>query len=184
MKKFLAMFDLDGTLFDTTAVNFRAYKEALNVYGFELDWKYFLSHCDGRHYTDFLPEIMGGKMYLDEVHSKKKELYKNNLGAARENIHLFNIIKLIKEKYYTAVVTTASRQNAMDILSYFHRGELFDAIITQEDTIKTKPDPEGYLLAMQRFAIKPESAIIFEDSPIGIKAAQATGASVFVVNKF
>ena len=43
MKKYLALFDLDGTLFDTTDVNYYAYKDALSSFGVELTRDYFIS---------------------------------------------------------------------------------------------------------------------------------------------
>ena len=72
----------------------------------------------------------------------------------------------------------------MDILMYFGYDNLFELLITQEDITKTKPDPQGYLLAMEHFSAQPEDTIIFEDSDVGIQAARATMATVMVVNQF
>ena len=48
-KKYLALFDLDGTLFETGEVNYHAYQDALAPYGITLDKEYFLKRCNGRH---------------------------------------------------------------------------------------------------------------------------------------
>ena len=50
MKNRLAIFDLDGTLFDTRKVNYQAYKYALDKYGVELDYELFASQFNGRLY--------------------------------------------------------------------------------------------------------------------------------------
>ena len=179
VKNKLAIFDLDGTLFDTSEVNFWAYRDALSQFGFELDRNWFANNCNGRHYTEFLPQIMGGTQNIDEVHGLKKEAYRKYLGKARENKHLFNIINRIREDYYIAIVTTASRKNTTEILERFGRLELFDYLVTQEDVTKVKPDPQGFLMAMEHFGLTPKETMIFEDSDVGTEAAQNAGATVF-----
>ena len=183
-KEYLALFDLDGTLFNTSDVNYYAYKDALSPFGVELDRDYFVSKCNGRHYTEFLPSIMGSDEHIEEVHRAKKTTYVNNLDKAKENKHLFKMIEGMKSEYHLAVVTTASRHNTLDILRYFGYEETFEYMITQEDITRVKPDPEGFLKAMQYFGIDSEHTVIFEDSDVGIQAAKATGATVMVVGKF
>ena len=180
----LAIFDLDGTLFDTGEVNYFAYRDALLPFGIKLEHDYYIQKCNGRHYTEFLPVIMDCEENIEEVHRAKKYAYSKNLYRARKNIHLFEIIKCLKETYYTAIVTTASRRNTEDVLNYFKCSELFDYVISQENITKVKPDPQGFLMVMDYFDISPEHTVIFEDSDVGIKAARATGAAVIIVDKF
>ena len=179
----LAIFDLDGTLFDTRMVNYLSYNKALNKYNSEIDYIFFADYCNGRKYTVFLPKIID-KKYIEDVHSLKKTYYKEFIGNAIENKHLFNIIENIKSEYYIALVTTASKTNTNDILCAFGKTDLFDLIITQEDVSKPKPDPEGFLVAMKHFNIHSEDTIIFEDSDVGIVAAQRTGSKVVVVKGY
>lgn len=183
MKK-LVLFDLDGTLFDTSEVNYRAYKYALNKYGYEIEHDYFINYCNGRHYTDFLPKILNDKKIIEEIHQTKKEAYSLYLKHARINENLFNLIKNIKNTYNVAIVTTASYENTCDILTEFKVFDLFDDIITPNDYQKTKPNPEPFLVAISRFEVKIEDVIIFEDSDVGLRSAEATGATVFKVHKF
>jgi len=183
-KEYLALFDLDGTLFDTGEVNYHAYRNALQPYGVSLDREYFVRECNGRHYSEFIPVLMGTREHLEAVHKMKKAIYADHLGKARANTHLLEMIRLMRNHYYTAIVTTASRKNTMEILSYFCCKDLFDQIITNEDVTKLKPDPEGFIKAMRHFSCDGSHTIIFEDSEVGIQAARATGASVIVVNQF
>ena len=183
-KEKLALFDLDGTLFNTDDVNYLSYRDALLPFDIKLDREFFVKKCNGRSYKDFLPGIMGGKEHIEEVHDKKMDLYVKYLGEAKINSHLFDIIRSLKETYYIAIVTTASKKNTEDILNHFKVGELFDYCITKEDIKITKPDPEGFLSAMKHFNISASDTVIFEDSDVGIEAARASGASVFAVEKF
>ena len=184
MKTRLALFDLDGTLYDTRRVNFLSYQKALEQFGYTMDYEYFANQCNGRHYKTFLPEIMQSETYMEEVHELKKKYYGDFLSETVENKHLFEIINAIRNEYYIVLVTTASRKNSEDILKYHNRLDEFDLIISQEDVKKKKPDPEGFCKAMDYYKISKDNTIIFEDSDVGIEAAEKSGASVFVVRGF
>ena len=183
-KEYLAVFDLDGTLFDTTQVNYYSYQEALWPYGIRLEKKYFMERCNGRHYTEFLPGLAGAGTDLEKIHAAKKAAYGKYLGKAGVNRHLLRIIRALQDSYHTAVVTTASRENTCEILEYFGYAEMFELLVTQEDIRRTKPDPEGFIRAMKYFGMDARHTVIFEDSDVGIAAARASGADVFVVDTF
>ncbi|WP_037368233.1 HAD family hydrolase [Selenomonas ruminantium] len=183
-KEKLLLFDLDGTLYDTKEVNYHAYAAAMQELGYTLDHDDFCKHSNGKHYTEFLPQYGVRREDFSRIHARKKMLYATFLEKARENSSLFMLAEAMKERAYLAVVTTASRQNCLDILQAFGREKLFDAVFTHEDVTKMKPDPEGYLQAMKHFGISQMDTIIFEDSVVGIQAAEAAGAAVLVVDKF
>lgn len=173
----LIIVDMDGTLFDTKDVNFQAYHQALAENGFDLDYEYYCSYCNGRHYSQFLPQVAtDNKQVLSTIHSRKKALYKNFLDKAKPNRHLINILRALRSEYKIALVTTASQANCYDILKCFQLTELFDLVLTQEDIAETKPSPEGFLKAMNHFEANPAETIIFEDSDIGLQAAKSSGA--------
>jgi beta-phosphoglucomutase len=183
-KKWLALFDFDGTLFDTNDVNFYAYREALKEFGYDLSRNFWEQQCLGRHYKEFLPKIINDDtMLIKTVHEKKKTCYIKYLSYAKSNNHLFKMIPLLKISYYVAIVSTASRRNVLDLLTTFGYDTLFDAIFTQEDVTCQKPDPEGYLKAMEYFKVLPQNTIIFEDSKQGLEAAMAVGGSVVKIIK-
>ena len=167
-KKKLAIFDMDGTLVDTKDVNFYAYREALEEEGFSLSYEYYCKFCNGRHYTVFLPPLVGeDRELLTRIHNKKKAAYSKYLEKAKSNLHLISLIRIMKQEYYCALVTTASRKNCEELLNTFGLMELFDLILT-----------------MKHFNISTEQTIIFEDSETGIKAAEQTGADYYVVHGY
>ncbi len=181
----LVIVDLDGTLFDTKDVNYHAYKEAIAPYGYDMDYKYYCEFCNGRYYLDFLPQITtGDDEILSAMHMAKKEAYKKHLDKAVLNTRLIDIIRLMRGEYKTAVVTTASKENCWDILKQFEITDLFDLVLTHDDIMNSKPNPEGFLKAMEYFEATPEETIIFEDSDVGLEAAEKSGAFYYRTYRF
>lgn len=79
----------------------------------------------------------------------------------------------------TAVVTSSNIPKMQSV--YAKRPEfrqLFDAILTSEDFAKSKPDPDCYLRAAQRFGVSPSDCVVFEDSFNGLKSGRAAGMYV------
>ena len=181
MRNKLAVFDLDGTLFDTRKVNYYAYLTAIRDSGVTetLDYKFYCDFCNGNSYKVFLPQIIPQltEELMEQIHERKKAVYPRFLNLAVKNEHLFLMMELIREKYQVAIVTTASRKNAMDILKKFKEETCFDFMITQEDVQETKPSPECYFKAMEEASVTKSDTIIFEDSVSGLKAAGLSGAN-------
>ncbi|MDD3415391.1 MAG: HAD-IA family hydrolase [Lachnospiraceae bacterium] len=182
-KSKLAIFDLDGTLFDTRDVNFYAYQQAMVELGYSLDYDTYTNTCNGKYYKDYLPLLINhpSEELMEDIHDRKTRYYPEYLDKAKVNEHLFYVMNKLKEDYYLALVTTASKKNTEDILKCFGKLEIFDLILTHNDVEKKKPDPEGFLKAMNFFHINADNTIIYEDSDVGIEAAKRSGASVMGV---
>ena len=181
LKNKLAIFDLDGTLFNTKDVNYNAYQAAIKMTGIDANINYndFCIIYNGKNYKDFLPKIIPDILeeQMKNIHNQKKEIYKKYLNKAKKNDMLFSIIKEIREEFYITIVTNASQKNVNNILENFSVKDLFDLLITQEDVKNPKPSAEGFIKAMNYFNISQENTIIFEDSEIGIQAAINSGAN-------
>lgn len=182
MKKRLAIFDFDGTLYDTVPANAAAYAAALARCGVRLDTAYFSEHCNGRYYRDFLPELLGqDEARIRQVHEDKIAVFSQYYPLVRPNAALFALLDTIAPAYHIALVSTASRQGVMDILRRFGHTEKFELILTQQDVPRKKPAPDGFLAAMAHFGVAAADTIVFEDAPEGIEAARRAGAQCLAV---
>lgn len=76
------------------------------------------------------------------------------------------------------LVTSSDEEKLKAVNKQQHFNSLFDTIVSAGHITKSKPDPEGYLLAAKRLEAKPENCIVFEDSFAGIEAGKAAGMAV------
>ncbi len=80
-----------------------------------------------------------------------------------------------------AVVSGTWRENVEAVLTASNLRDAFELIVGKDDVQAVKPDPEAYLLALERLKLKPADAIAVEDSPSGLHAARAAGIPVIAV---
>jgi HAD superfamily hydrolase (TIGR01509 family) len=66
-------------------------------------------------------------------------------------------------------------------MHYLGIDEDVDGLLTSVDVAEPKPSPEAFLKAMEIEGVTPAETLIFEDSPVGIAAAKASGAAYFKV---
>lgn len=185
MKTKLCMVDFDGTLCNTTEVNYFAYKQALNDEGFDITYDFYRNECNGKDYRQFIPQIIGDNVdLLRVIHDKKLTYYKRYIAKAKLNYDLVKHLEEIKPNTHIALVTAATRKNCNEMLIAFGLRDIFDLVITKEDVVNIKPHPEGYLKAIKHFEIEKDKCIIYEDSEQGIKAAQAAGVKYVVVKGY
>ncbi len=177
MIKYL-IFDLDGTLFDSSKANLRAYSLAFEEIGVPFERQKYLQNF-GLRFNEMMDTISPG--LSDEQKNNLKKLkstyYKQNLDLVIPNEGLLAILK--SGAFSAALVTTASKINVTNLLSHFNVPEsLFRVIVTGEDVSAGKPEPECYTLALSKLSAQPEECCVFEDSESGIQAATAAGIKV------
>ena len=79
----------------------------------------------------------------------------------------------------TAVVTSSNRLKMENVYRQHPEFlQLFDAILTSEDFAESKPSPDCYLRAAQRFGLEREACVVLEDSVNGLRSGRAAGMMV------
>ena len=58
-----------------------------------------------------------------------------------------------------------------------------EIMLSNEDVVKGKPDPEIYTKTINLLGLTPEECVVVEDNENGIRAAKAAGAHVLIVNE-
>lgn len=172
------LWDLDGTLADTSALHFAAWKAIAEERGKPFHEADFVRTFGRRN-----PEIIG--LLFDEPFSDseiahigevKEERFRQ--AARSEGVKLLPgalaIVKALHEAgWKQAIGSSAPRQNIELMMELAGLSHYIEAFIGMEDTRKGKPDPEVFLKAAGKIAVPPGWCVVVEDAVFGIAAAKA-----------
>lgn len=200
------LFDLDGTLLDTEAYYTEFWDRAgLNYLGIEnfativkgqtLDKisVYFSDKSAMDRVRDEI-NVFESKIQYRYIKGAKEFLESIKANTSSQDEHKTTISQdkyktttsqdeckatTAQDEYKTAIVTSSNELKMSNVYTAFPEfKEYFDLVVTANDFKNSKPDPECFLLAMEKLAVKPSECIIFEDSIHGLQAARQTGARV------
>ena len=176
------LFDLDGTLVCTKKANYLSYKEAYATIGVELLEEDY-SKVFGLRFDDMVELITPGlsDSLKNKIKISKSKFYKKYLKVTRLNHVLVGMIKN-STHMKKALVTTASKNNALEVLRFYNLEDLFDAYVFGEDVTVGKPSPESYNLGIKALDMLPDECLIFEDTLVGVCAGEDSGASVLNIS--
>ncbi len=189
------IFDFDGIIVDTEPIHFQAFQRVLQPLGLGYSWDDYLEKYIGFDDRDAFREAFanGGKLLhdgmLSELISLKAEVFES---IVRQGVQPYpGVIELIKSLsgfIPLALCSGALQRDIVPILEQFGLQSSFDAIVTAENVKVSKPDPESYILTLQRLGeiypsttILPQECIAIEDTPAGITSASAAGMNVIAV---
>ena len=175
----LIILDFDGTLAATEEANMQAYLLALREEGIELDTEEYRRRYFGMRCPEFLREIgITKEEDIDRIRRRKIELYPTQFSSVRLNEPLWNFVQDFRSQGGKVwVASTGQVENITNAMYYLGIEGSVDGILTSRDVIEPKPSPEVFLKAMEREGVTPAETLIFEDSLVGIAAAEASGAN-------
>lgn len=164
------LFDLDGTLVDSTANLVRAWtKWAVEEGVAEATLRAVPTH--GRTSAELMAELVPPDRVAPSVR-RVEELELATVGEVTPLPGAREVVAGLPEDRW-AVVTSGSRRLALARLAA--AGLSAPVLITADDVGRGKPDPEPYLLGARRLAVDPGGCVVVEDAPAGLTAAGAAG---------
>lgn len=177
------LFDCDGTIADSMPLHYRAWKQALEEWNCEFDEELFYA-WGGMPVAEIIATLNqrhGLSMPVEAVAHRKEKLYFELLPELKPVSDVLEHIEAKPRGIPFAVVSGSTRESVTASLISLNLLDRFDAMVCAGDYQKSKPDPEAFLLAAARLGVAPEDCLVFEDTEMGIQAAQAAGmASVKV----
>lgn len=171
------LFDCDGTIVDSMPLHYIAWKKVLGEWNceFEEDFFYSLGGMPVAEIIATLNERHGLAMPIDRVMRKKEHLYYEILPQLTAVPEVLEHIEARHGQIPFAVVSGSTRESVRASLTILNLLDRFDTLVCAGDYKKSKPDPEGYLMAAERLGVAPEDCLVFEDTDMGIQAATAGG---------
>jgi len=181
------LYDLDGVLVDACDWHYKSLNQALmEVCGFKISPREHESTFNGLPTQTKLGILKEqGRVAQDNFKAitTLKQQYTmellENLTIDEGKVDLHRRVYALDIKM--ACVTNAIRPSAETMLRKTGQLAYMEIVVSNQDITHPKPCGEGYIVAMVRLGILPSEALIVEDSPRGIEAAESTGARVLRV---
>jgi beta-phosphoglucomutase-like phosphatase (HAD superfamily) len=177
-----ALFDLDGTIADTEVLKAKALSESIRKLG-------------GNSPPEIYKKVMGKswevvtntflrhsnlESTLEQLNPLFRESYSKLIESELEDTRdaAFFLQRFNEKNFKLGLVSSASPWMIEKSLKKLRLPVSFDVIVSNADITKHKPDPEAYILSLNKLNLSADKAIAFEDSESGFQAASAAGIKV------
>jgi len=181
------IFDFDGLILDTETPEYLVWQDIYNEHGFELphdEWSkiiggWGLSNFDA---AEHLAHLSQGRLDPVPLRSRHADESLARIHTQATMPGVLELIHAAKTQGLKLAIASSSHHSWVDNhakrLNILHH---FDKVICADDVErgKTKPNPDLFLKALDQLQVQKSEAVIFEDSPNGVLAANRAG--VFVV---
>ncbi len=175
MKK-AVIFDMDGLMIDSERVTYNEYVKKLAELGHHDFTEELYRNCLGKNkqgicqvFIDHYGQDFPMDEVWDDVHVWIDESLRQYVPKKKGLVELLEYLKA--NNYKTIVATSSGRARVDEILKNADLTKYFDDTICGDEVTHGKPHPEIFLTACQKLDVKPEEALVLEDSEAGILAA-------------
>ncbi len=178
------IFDLDGTLIDSEKYHADGFAQAVEeLTGYRITdeerREFFEAHTST--FVPVLADRHGLDLHVDDTLDHKRAHVRDHFktDVFPQAIHF---IRKWRNRKRLALASNSPKHFVKNALIEGGMIDLFEAVCTADDVSHRKPDPEMYRATLERLNLSPEEVIVFEDSPSGVKAAQAAGCPVVMID--
>jgi HAD superfamily hydrolase (TIGR01509 family) len=178
------LFDFDGLILDTETASRAGWEWLYREHGHELPqdrWATIVGTTGVWSPMDHLEELVGEPLERDALNERRYAHETSLIEAEELRPGIADYIDAATRLGLKRAIVSSATRRWIDLhLARLERAVGWDAIITADrDNARAKPRPTMYLEALDVLGVAAEEAIVFEDSPNGVKAARAAG--IFVV---
>ncbi len=170
------LFDLDGTLMDSSAAVYDTMLLALQRYGFQPPEGFVYTEIWGKKEVEVLTAVGVPEQYIARVGKEWTRLE----GEHGEQITYYDgipqLLRTLKERGCTVgVVTGRSTDKTRAVPAAQALKDQLDVYVTPDDTSRGKPDPEPVRFALEKLGAAPGEAIFIGDTVVDITMASLAG---------
>lgn len=183
------IFDMDGVLIEAKDWHYEALNKALRMFGHEISRHDHLTTYDGlptKKKLEMLSVVNGLPRELHPFLNELKQDFTMELVHTQcrpRFVHELALSRLKAAGYRLAVASNSMRHTVEVMMERAALTRYLDAMFSNQDVTRGKPDPEIYLKAIAHLGLQPQECLVVEDNENGIRAAQASGAHLLVVRE-
>ncbi|TWU46095.1 Fructose-1-phosphate phosphatase YqaB [Rubripirellula tenax] len=171
------IFDCDGTLSHSMPLHYVAWRDTMSRHGivFTEGRFYSMGGMPSEKIITTLSQEQDVSVDADALAAEKEAAFANLI----DQLPALEIVVDVARRHHGRMPMSVASGGIRPIidrqLAKMGIAELFDAIVTAEDTKLHKPEPDVFLEAARRMGVEPTQCLVFEDSPLGFQAAEAAG---------
>lgn len=179
----LLLLDFDGTVANTGRANATSYIEALAEEGITISMEEYRQKYFGLRCPEFLTDIgITDPERQRRIRRRKVEIYPTHFDMVTLNKPLWDFVQNFRANGGKAmIVSTGHIDNITNAMRHLGIENDIDGLLSSDDVAISKPAPDCFLKAMEMAGATPAETLIFEDSQIGLAAAEASGAAYIKV---
>ncbi len=183
------LFDMDGVLFNSMPYHAEAWHTAMKRNGLHLSREEAYLH-EGRTGASTINIVYRRQFNKEATPELIRKIYEEKSLEFNKNPEpermpgAWEVLLKIKEDGLQPMVVTGSGQHSLiDRLSQNFPGMFQqELMVTAFDVKYGKPNPEPYLMALEKGGLKANEAIVIENAPMGVQAGAAAGIFTIAVN--
>jgi beta-phosphoglucomutase len=180
------LFDLDGTLLDSSALHEKSYREVLSDCAPQLLEGFDYEHVKGKSTSEsFRGQGIFNAGEVEALVKEKQRRYRTAVlsGELQLMPGSWDILALLHSRRKRLFAVTGGSQHSVDAaIDATGIRRFFEDVITADDVARGKPAPDSFLLCLKRSGIPAAQAVGVEDSINGLEACRAAGLDVVLVN--
>jgi HAD superfamily hydrolase (TIGR01509 family) len=167
------LLDFNGTISEDEPILCRIFQELFDEAGKPL--------TDGEYYDRLAGfsdrEIIRMWLGRDDLTllERKSERYRQLADGSTVSTETREAVRAAAEMVPVAVVSGSARAEIEPVLEAAGIAKAITLLVSEDDITRSKPDPEGYLIAVDLLGVAPGDAVAVEDSEAGVAAAKAAG---------
>lgn len=179
------LFDFDGVVVDSEPIHTFTKGLALDFFGIEYPpdiFDRFKGTSEEKFFVHVSAELDPHHRPAGQFIAKRQQLLASFLPQMPVLDGFFDFMDGLRTwKIKTALVTSSTTQELGNMDTHLNLLHLFDEVISADSTLRHKPNPDPYLVALNILQVKPQEAIVLEDSQNGILSGKRAGCTVYAL---
>lgn len=176
------LFDFNGTLSDDEPVLYSIYAELFAEHGRPLPLRAYIAQLAGRSEEAIIAGWLGPDYPARDAVAKERIARYRERVADGGSVHrpVREAVRYAAARVPVGVVSGAARSEIEPVVRAAGLDAAISFIVAADDVAKGKPDPEGYLRALELLGgvVRAEQVLVVEDTEAGVVAAKAAGMHV------
>jgi len=174
------VFDFNGTLSDDEPIMCEIFIQLFAEHGRPLSAQEYFDELAGLSDPEIVRTWLGhDHPDVDAVIEERVQRYRAAVGdGSTIHEHVREAVRYAAERVPLAICSGAARAEIEPVVEAAGLGPLFRGIVSSDDVVHGKPDPEGYLQALDLLDLPAGDVLVFEDTEAGIASAKAAGLRV------